>query len=95
MLMLLTKLKISSLPTVSCRGEVKREVLVTSLGSSDGSGSTCHQWKFKLDIRKHSFTKMVVKTCNRIATEVTSLSEFKRPLDNALNSTFNFWSALN
>lgn len=54
-----------------------------------------HQLKFQLDIMKHSFTKRVVKPCIRIPREVTSLSEFKTHMDDALNSSFNFWSALN
>jgi len=50
--------------------------------------SCIHQGKFRLDIRKHFFTKDVVKPCNRLtreAIDAPSLSVFKTSLDNALN----------
>jgi len=62
-----------------------------SLGSSDvmcKNGSELHQGRFRLDIRKHFFTKRVVKHRDRLpreAVDVPSLSLFKRHLDNALN----------
>ncbi|KAK4822276.1 hypothetical protein QYF61_012351 [Mycteria americana] len=61
-----------------------------SLVSSDrtcGNGPKPCQGRFRLDIRKHFFTKRVVKHCSRIPGEVVdapSLSVFKRRLDNAL-----------
>ncbi|KAK4823316.1 hypothetical protein QYF61_000918 [Mycteria americana] len=62
------------------------------LVSSDrmcGHGSKLHQGTFRLDIRKHFFTKRVVKHWNRLPREVVnapSLSVFKRHLDHALNN---------
>lgn len=60
-----------------------------SLLSSDkmhGNGSKLHQRRFRLDIRKHSFTNSMVK--HRLPREVLdapSPSVFKKHLDNALN----------
>ena len=62
------------------RGEGGAELF--SLGSSDrtpGNGSELHQGRFTLDIRKHFFTKSVLKPWNRLPREVVdvpSLSEF-------------------
>ncbi|KFQ67980.1 hypothetical protein N335_03787, partial [Phaethon lepturus] len=53
------------------------------------NGSKLHQRRFKLDIRRHLFTKMVVKHWNWLPREVVnapSLLVFKRHLDNALNN---------
>ena len=62
-----------------------------SLVSSDricGNGSKLHQGRFRLDIKKHFFTKRVVKPWNRLPREAVNapdLSVYKRLLDNALN----------
>jgi len=72
------------------RGEGGAELF--SLGSSDrthGNGSKLRQGRFRLDIKKHFFTKRVVKHWNRPPGEVVdapSLLLFKRYLDNALNN---------
>ena len=53
------------------------------------NGSKLCQGRFRLDIRKHFFTKRVVKQWNSVLKEVVnapSLSVFKRHLDNALNN---------
>jgi len=54
-----------------------------------GNRSMLCQGRFRLDTRKHFFTKRVVKHCNRLRREVVdapSLSVFKRCLENALNN---------
>ncbi|KAK4823652.1 hypothetical protein QYF61_005004 [Mycteria americana] len=63
-----------------------------SLVSSDrmcGNGSKLCLRRFRLDIRRHLFTKRVVKHWNRLPREVVdapSLPVLKRHLDNALNN---------
>lgn len=62
-----------------------------SCDKTHGNGSKLHQGRFRLDIRKHFFTKSVVKHCNKLPKEVVdvpSLSMFKRHLDNALSNMF-------
>jgi len=59
-----------------------------SKASSDsvrGSGSELHQGRFRLDLRKHFFTEMVVKTLNSLprgVVDAPNLSVFKRHLNN-------------
>ncbi|KFV41711.1 hypothetical protein N341_01881, partial [Tyto alba] len=51
------------------------------------NGSKLYQGRVRLDIRKHFFTKRVIKHWNRLPREAVddpSLSVFKRHLDNAL-----------
>ncbi|KAK4824372.1 LOW QUALITY PROTEIN: hypothetical protein QYF61_014032 [Mycteria americana] len=55
---------------------------------TQGYGMKLHQEKFRLDIRKRSFTERVVGHWNRFPREVItapSLSEFKEHLDDALS----------
>jgi len=52
-----------------------------------GSVLKLHQGRFRLDIRKHFFTKRVIKHWNRLLREVVespSLKAFKRRVDMAL-----------
>jgi len=72
------------------RGEGGAELLF--LGSSDttgGTGSKLGQGRFRLDMRKHFFTKRVDRHWDRVPGEVLdapSLSVSERHLDNALNN---------
>jgi len=76
------------------RGEEDDEVF--SLVSSDrtrGISLKLRQGRFRLDIRKHFFTKRVVKYWNRLPREVVDapcLSVVERHLDNALNNMLSF-----
>ena len=68
------------------RGEGGAELF--SSGSS-GNGSKLSWRRFRLDMRKHSFTERVLKPQNRLpreAVDAPSLSVFKRHLDNTLNN---------
>ena len=73
------------------RGEAGAELF--SLGSRDrapGNGSKLRMGRFRLDVRKHFFTKRVLKPWDRLPGEVVNapcLSAFKRHLDNALSNT--------
>jgi len=63
-----------------------------SLGSCNwtfGNGSKAHQERFRLDTRKHVFTKRVLRHWSRLVREVVNapdLSVFKRQLNSALNN---------
>jgi len=63
-----------------------------SLGSGDrtrGHSSKLNEGRFRLDIRKHLFTEMVLKHWSRLPREVVnapSLSVFERHLDNVFNN---------
>ena len=60
-----------------------------------GNDSQLHQGRFSLNIKKHFFTKDMVKHWNRLPREVVhapSLSVFNRRLDNALKTCFSLVS---
>lgn len=62
---------------------------LVSRGLTLGIGSRLFQERLRLHIRKHLFTKKLVKHWNRLPTVVVnipSLSVFRRSLDNALNN---------
>ena len=73
---------------------MEREVLISSpwypvIGRVGVVQSCISEGRFSLDIRKHFFTKRVLKHCNRLPREVVGapcLSAFQRHLDNALNN---------
>ncbi|KAK4819112.1 hypothetical protein QYF61_025579 [Mycteria americana] len=70
------------------QGSLQPQILCGS-PCSPGNGSKLHQGTFSLHIRKHFFTKRVVKHQNRLPREVIdapNLSAFKRHLGNARNS---------
>jgi len=75
------------------RGRGEGGAGLLSLGSGDrtcGNGSKLCQGRFRLDIRKHFFTKMMVEHQNRLPSEVVdapSLPVLMSHLDNALNDT--------
>jgi len=59
------------------------------------NGLRLHQGRFRLDIRKNSINKMVVKHWNRLPGEVVaspSLKVFKRRADVMLRDVVQWWT---
>ncbi|KAK4816598.1 LOW QUALITY PROTEIN: hypothetical protein QYF61_018646, partial [Mycteria americana] len=99
----LRTLGLSSLEKRRLRGDLIALYSFLRRGSGEGSadlfslGSMTGHGRFRVDIRKHFFTKMVVKHWNRLSGEVADapcLSVFKRHLDNALNSMLQLLASL-
>lgn len=62
---------------------------------TQGSGLKLHQWMFRLDIGKNSFSKGEVRHWNRLPREVMeplSLEMFKRHVDSAFRDTIWRWT---
>lgn len=54
-----------------------------------GNGTELYHWRGRLVVRKHFFSLKVVKEYYRLPREVideSSLSVFKKPLDNTVNN---------
>lgn len=53
-------------------GKGRKEVLISAVFNdrTQGKGSQLHPERFRLDIRKHFFTKRAIKHCDRFPREV-------------------------